>query len=53
MIESRIHLGIMGDAFCHVTYGWYCEEPLAEPTEIEVIELDLGICQKHETEVEL
>lgn len=24
-IQNRIHLGIMGGAKCHATYGWYCD----------------------------
>lgn len=24
-ILNRIHLGVMGNALCHATYGWFCQ----------------------------
>lgn len=25
-VLHRIHFGVMGDALCSVTYGWFCPE---------------------------
>jgi hypothetical protein len=43
-VLNRIHLGVMGSAICHATYGWFCgEAPEPEVGPQEVIEFDLAV----------
>jgi len=51
-VLNRVHLGIMGNALCHATYGWFCEV-VEVPVVVDIIEKDLYITQALNLEVEL
>lgn len=50
-ILNRIHLGIMGRALCHATYGWFCAEISVYCPEI--FSLEMGIVRHVDVELEL
>lgn len=53
-ILNRIHLGIMGNALCHATYGWFCEIVEPEPSEwVEIVYFDMDIVPLISVSVEL
>ena len=53
-VLNRIHLGMMGDAICHATYGWFCEYEIPEPpVDIEVVFITSELKRVVDIEVEL
>ena len=50
---NRIHLGIMGGALAHATYGWFGGVPEEEAIPLDILAVDLRIAQITDFETEL